>query len=368
MRPTFRASDGERIPGESRHVFIRNGGLYFLTSLVVYADGLVDCWGLMDLGEFADDLASGRVATEFEEGVKASAHGLGEWRFAEPHSYTDADCLLAEVRDTVEELNGRPTSSDRCLAALDAFLADPGESRRAALRAAYLEVPETRRMYLLGDMDAKDRPVRVLALGPGGSWGRGPTVTDREHDRALEYFAEEAVQRGKARERGALDDRDEPGAGALVLGQRSFRNGESPPDPGLLVLRNDFPAPVTVDGAEYPTALHAYRAASVADPATGEAIRAAPNPAEVRRLLRDAPRRPDWAVARTAVMLRTLRAKFGQRPDFAEVLLSTGDRTILYDDSESPRYWGRSGEQGRNWAGRLLEVVRSELCAARAGL
>ncbi|MFL1382374.1 NADAR family protein, partial [Nocardiopsis protaetiae] len=345
-----------------------------LTSLKIYADGLVDCWGLVDLEEFADKLASGWVATEFEEGARASVHGLGEWRFAEPYSYTDADCLLAEVRDTVEELNGRPTTSDRCLAALDAFLADPGEDRRAALRAAYLGIPETRRVYILGDMDSKDWPLQVLAFGPGGTLTgmfEGATVGDRDHGSALEYFAEWAshkeVYKERPRAEEGPDGRGEPRAGAIVLEQRFFGAG-TPSDPGILVLRNDFPAPVTVDGAPYPTVLHAYRAASVADPATREAIRTAENPGRAGLLAREAPRRPDWAVARTAVMLRLLRAKFEQHPDLAEVLLSTGDRTILYDDSGSPRYWGNSGPEGRNWAGRLLELVRAELCAARAGI
>ncbi|WP_306370451.1 NADAR family protein [Nocardiopsis sp. CC223A] len=373
MQPVFRESDGERIPGESRPAFIRNGGSYYLTSLKIYADGLVDCWGLVDLAGFADRLASGWVATEFEAGAGASAHGIGEWRFADPVSYTDADCLLAEVRDTVEELNGRPTSSDRCLVALEAYLADPDESRRAALRAAYLEIPWTQRVYLLGDMDSKDWPVQVLAFGPGGTLTgvfEGATVTERQHGQALEYFARWTAQRESTRADTGLDGRWEPRAESVVLEQRHFGNDGTRPEPPILALRNDFPAAVNVDGAVYPTVLHAYRAASVADPAAREAIRTAESLEQVGLLVRGTPRRPDWAVARTAVMLRLLRAKFEQHPDLAEVLLSTGDRTILYDDVGSPRYWGRAGAGagGRNWAGRLLEVVRAELCAARAGI
>ncbi|MDT0327304.1 NADAR family protein [Nocardiopsis lambiniae] len=369
-RPTFRESDGERVPGGLRHAFIRNGDTYFLTSLVVYADGLVDCWGLVTLEEFADKLASGWVATEFEEGAGASAHGLAEWRFADPYSYTDADCLLAEVRDTVEELNGRPTSSDRCVEALDAFLAEPDETRRTALRTAYLEIPETQRRYVLGDMDAKDGPLVAVAFGPGGTppgRGAGARVTEKEHGHALDYFAERASWAARAPADDGIDGPGEPRASALVLEQRFF-DATSPRDHGLLALRNDFPVPVTVDGTEYPTVAHAYWALSTDDPERREIVRVAGNPHQAARLGRESPRRRGWAGARTAVMLRLLRAKFEQHPDLAELLLSTGDRTILYDDIGSPSYWGRLGAGGRNWVGRLLEVVRAERCAARAGI
>jgi hypothetical protein len=40
--------DGERTEGNSRHVLIKNGGIYFLTELKVYADSMIDCWGLVD--------------------------------------------------------------------------------------------------------------------------------------------------------------------------------------------------------------------------------------------------------------------------------------------------------------------------------
>src|ERR1044071_3791621 len=38
-----------RIEGTWRTVFINNGGTHYLTDLKIYADGLIDCWGLVDL-------------------------------------------------------------------------------------------------------------------------------------------------------------------------------------------------------------------------------------------------------------------------------------------------------------------------------
>ncbi|MBK3558481.1 DUF1768 domain-containing protein, partial [Streptomyces sp. MBT56] len=54
-RITHRIAGGVRIPGTWRHAFIRNNG-YFLTDLFIYADGLIDCWGLVTIEEFEEKL------------------------------------------------------------------------------------------------------------------------------------------------------------------------------------------------------------------------------------------------------------------------------------------------------------------------
>ncbi|GAA1784180.1 hypothetical protein GCM10009682_02950 [Luedemannella flava] len=59
-----------------------------------------------------------------------------------------------------------------------------------------------------------------------------------------------------------------------------------------------------------------------------------------------------------------LRAKFDQHPRLADVLVATGDARIDY--SAHSAYWS-GGPKGRNWLGRLLELVRSEIVAQRAG-
>ncbi|MEV4510972.1 NADAR family protein [Dactylosporangium sp. NPDC049525] len=77
-----------------------------------------------------------------------------------------------------------------------------------------------------------------------------------------------------------------------------------------------------------------------------------------------APLRPDWPQVRLAAMHAVLRAKFAQHPRLGDVLVATGDARIDY--SLSSAYWS-GGAKGRNWLGRLLELVRSELVAQRAG-
>jgi predicted NAD-dependent protein-ADP-ribosyltransferase YbiA (DUF1768 family) len=137
--------------------------------------------------------------------------------------------------------------------------------------------------------------------------------------------------------------------------------------PGWRGLRNDYPAPIVVGEVTYPSVAHAYWALSVAEPAVRTAIATAETHAAARKSATAAAQREGWQHARTAVMVALLRAKYDQHPDLAEILLTTNDATVIYDDADSA-FWGDNAGRGRNWAGRLLELVRSEQQAQRAGI
>ena len=160
-RRTYRSVDGARIEGTWRPAFIRNGD-YYLADLLIYADGKVDCWGLVDFEEFCAKVRGGWVATTFAPGARASAHMVASWRMGDPVSAVTAEQLIAEVRDEIERLRGEPASEDRCLAALRSYLAAPSPAGLGELRSAYLAVPEHLRVFLLGDMDARDVQLRKL--------------------------------------------------------------------------------------------------------------------------------------------------------------------------------------------------------------
>ncbi|MGW3583423.1 NADAR family protein [Streptomyces rubiginosohelvolus] len=365
-RITYRIADGVRIPGTWRHAFIRNGG-YFLTDLFIYADGLIDCWGLVTIEEFEEKLRTGWVATTLPDGAEASAHELASWKFSEPQSWLTPELLIAEVRDTIHQLNKRPDSTGRALAAVDVFLADRTEENRAAAEAAFLAVPASQRRYALGDMDSKDWPLRVLVAGPGGrTYLPGdPPVSQEDHDRALAYFEERARWKREYDTRVPADGPATPHAPAIQLYQ-SYPD-KPVADPGHPGLRNDYPAPITVGEVLHPSVAHAYWALSVARPEISSAITAAGTAHAARELAAAAPRHEGWEHVRTAVMTGLLRAKYDQHPELAEILLATDDATLIYDDMEST-FWGDNAGRGRNWTGRLLELVRSELHLRRNGI
>lgn len=70
LRPTYRDVDGRRIEGTWRPIFIKNGGTHHLADLKIYADGQIDCWGMVDLQGFSEKLRSGWVATSLPSGAR----------------------------------------------------------------------------------------------------------------------------------------------------------------------------------------------------------------------------------------------------------------------------------------------------------
>jgi predicted NAD-dependent protein-ADP-ribosyltransferase YbiA (DUF1768 family) len=368
---TYRVlDDGERIEGTWRHVFIKNGPTYYLADLKVYADGLIDCWGLVDLDGFRQKVHEGWVATSLAEHGRASAHHLAEWRFEDPHSI-GADQLISEVQDLIADLQGIPTTSGRFSEVLEVFLADPSEGNRQALREAYLAIPEHLRVYVLGDQDMADHPVKVL-IGEIGDplMTRFPPfeerpISEEDRQRALDYFAARKSDLTAWSEMTHEGDPDGPAPGdtppSIGEGGTRFAKGGGWVDmSGEGYLSNDVPTPVVVDGVEYPSVTHAYWSLSTDDPTAAEAIRLAPRASDAYELGIEARRTAGWSDVRLAVMTNLVRAKFEQHPDLAERLMATGDARISGAFSISGRYW-QGGAHGRNWLGRILELVRSEL-------
>jgi predicted NAD-dependent protein-ADP-ribosyltransferase YbiA (DUF1768 family) len=369
LQRIYRVEDGRRIEGVARPVFIHNFR-YHLTNLRVFADGSIDCWEWVDLEGLRKKLECGWVVTEVPEGGEISAFELGAWKAAEPSFGLTSEMLLGEVADDIERLNGRPDSTDRCLAVLDRYLESRDEADRLALREAYLAIPGHKRHYALGDMDRKDRPLVFLCTDIGerpiGGWFEDGVVTEAMREWAFDYFAANERARVEYEKRRPADASPEPVAAAIHFGGRVFPKGW-PDDPGVDALQNDYPAPVEVGGVVYPTVTHAYWALSTEDPEARERIRAAERPYEARGIAEEAPRLQDWPHIRTAVMSGLLRAKYTRHPELAEILLDTGDAPLAYGGMESD-HWITRGNEGRNWVGRLLELIRSEIRAQRAGV
>ncbi|MEV0455813.1 NADAR family protein [Catellatospora methionotrophica] len=362
----YRDVDGEHIPGKSRYVFVKNGSTYFLTNLTVYADALIDCRGLMTFDELRAQLASGMITTDPPDNGDASAHGLARWRFAQPHSWVDADMLVGELLDVVDKLNKRPDSVARCLQLIDRHLADQSEENRLAIRAAYFAIPAHLRRGMLGDMDRKDQPVRCLISDIGRPGLRASpddmVVSESARLKAIAYFVERAGYAARAQqERPAFmyDDRQSP---TVMLNQMPYAR-RWPEQPDVDALTPDYPAQVTAFGRSYPTITHAILALSTSDSEWHDRIAQADGPKAARKAAQGAPWQADWADRRLAVMATLLRQKFAQHPELAEILLATGDGRITYSEL-GDGYWTGVG-YGANWFGRLLEVIRSELALAR---
>lgn len=160
---TYRvATNGERIDGMPTFAFIFSGGTYYLTAIVIFQDGMIGGWELVDFEEFKRNVRSGRVVTQPPPRAKIMVSSVGSFTAIDPFYRIEPEEFIKEVADTIEALNGRPTTSNRCQEAWAAHEHAPSEATKEALRMAYEAIPKHKRIYVLGDMTDKDSAIRAV--------------------------------------------------------------------------------------------------------------------------------------------------------------------------------------------------------------
>jgi N-glycosidase YbiA len=128
---------------------------------------------------------------------------------------------------------------------------------------------------------------------------------------------------------------------------------------------NFSPHPVTLKGKTWPTSEHYFQAQKFAGAADEEEVRQAKSPMIAARMgrSRQRPLRKDWESVKDSIMHDTVLAKFTQHAGVREILLATGDATIV-EHTKNDAYWGDGGDgRGKNRLGRILMQVRDELRA-----
>ncbi len=126
---------------------------------------------------------------------------------------------------------------------------------------------------------------------------------------------------------------------------------------------NFAPTPITLKGCTWPTVEHYFQAQKFAGTDHEEAIRLARSSMVAARMGRSRQRslRPDWEIAKDAIMLEAVRAKFIQHADLRAKLLATGDARIV-EHRARDAYWGDGPNgSGKNMLGQILMLVREEL-------
>lgn len=98
-RQAMRVIDGVSFP-----VIIRNGS-YYLTNLMVFADGLIDCWETLDLPLFEEKLIDNWVQTRVPDGEVLSVSPLGMLEVSAGAWLMSEDDLFGHVRALIHALN-----------------------------------------------------------------------------------------------------------------------------------------------------------------------------------------------------------------------------------------------------------------------
>lgn len=129
-------------------------------------------------------------------------------------------------------------------------------------------------------------------------------------------------------------------------------------------LSNFWPAPVILDGVEYPTVEHAYQTAKTLDPEMRKVVKEQLTPGKAKRLGFAIPKRNDWTDVNLQVMFDLLVQKFSKNP-LRQQLLDTGDAKLIEGNNWGDKHWGKVLEDGKwvgaNHLGDLLMTIREKL-------
>lgn len=120
-----------------------------------------------------------------------------------------------------------------------------------------------------------------------------------------------------------------------------------------------------MDGHWYRTSEHYFQAMKFEDPDYQERIRETKSPMIAARLgrSRNIKIRSDWEEVKIDVMRTAVRAKIMEHNELQKLLLGTGDEPIV-EAAGRDYFWGIGKDgSGKNWLGKILMEVRSELQA-----
>lgn len=122
--------------------------------------------------------------------------------------------------------------------------------------------------------------------------------------------------------------------------------------------------PIKLKGKVWPTSEHYFQAQKFPDLVDyQEKIRLDKSPTIAARLgrSRKVKIRPDWEAVKESIMQEALVAKFTQYVELKEILLATGNATLI-EHTTNDSYWGDGGDgSGKNRLGHLLMIIREEL-------
>ncbi|CAF0796903.1 unnamed protein product [Adineta steineri] len=127
---------------------------------------------------------------------------------------------------------------------------------------------------------------------------------------------------------------------------------------------NFYPAPIQLDGLTWPTSEQYFQAQKfILQREQYMHILESPTPRKAFDYARAHTSlvRSDWDYVKDDIMYDACLAKFQQHPKLKELLLSTGDRTLI-EHTKNDSYWADGGDgTGRNQLGITLMKVRHHL-------
>ena len=118
-----------------------------------------------------------------------------------------------------------------------------------------------------------------------------------------------------------------------------------------------------LDGKYWKTSEHYFQAQNFVGTPHEEEVRLAKTPKEGANMGRERhrPLRPDWESVKDNLMRKAVMRKFEMHEEIRNILLSTGDKTLI-EKTSGDTYWGCGTDgTGKNMLGIILMEVRTVL-------
>lgn len=126
-------------------------------------------------------------------------------------------------------------------------------------------------------------------------------------------------------------------------------------------LSNFYPAPVVYEQVRYATVEHAYQAQKTLNSKERLEIARCMSPSKAKRKGCRVKLRADWESNKVRIMTELVQLKFDCHADLQEKLLATGTCRLIEGNTWNDQFWGVCQGVGKNWLGKILMKVRSEL-------
>lgn len=123
-------------------------------------------------------------------------------------------------------------------------------------------------------------------------------------------------------------------------------------------LSNFYPAPVTYLGQSFKNNEAAFQSAKCPE-RSNEFLSLSPS--DAKRLGRRVRLRNDWEDVKDKVMYDICIAKFIQNKNLAQLLIETGDATLIEGNTWGDRVWGVCDGVGENRLGKILMQIRAKM-------
>lgn len=157
---TYRNENGSLIKGAIFKIILNNGG-YYLTDLIVYADGEIYCLGRISMEKLKDYLNSGKLVRTLPKESTLFIPFLGYVQVSNDVSSSYGNDKFIEIlNETIKSLN-EENQKEKCIQLFKEYLLNPNHQNLKKLKKSYSLIPQNERA--LFEIDYKDALVKFLS-------------------------------------------------------------------------------------------------------------------------------------------------------------------------------------------------------------